>query len=186
MFMKSRVYVLLLVCLPFISFSQAFNGGLIGGLAASQVEGDQMGGYNQIGVVAGAFLELPTGNNFAFQPELRFCQKGSSGYYVQAYANAHLNYVELPLLMNWTYKRAKLEAGLVPAVLVNAFVNNNQGVSDIKTFDMGFAAGISYMATDKVRFNIRYTHTLPLMYRYENNCITLALFYYLKNDNKQE
>lgn len=182
-----RIIILGLFLSSTIFFVQAqkINGGLIGGLSASQVDGDQMGGYNQLGACLGAFLEMPLGSDFYFEPELRFCQKGSTGYLGTFYLNAHLNYVELPLLCNWQYKKVKLETGLVPAVLLNTTVGDNIETSDLKRLDVGFAGGLSYMATNTIRFNVRYTHTIPFMYRYENNCVTVALFYYLKNEKSE-
>lgn len=182
---RTFLFALLFFAGIVIAQAQKINGGLIGGLSASQVDGDQMGGYNQLGACAGAFLEMPLGSDFNFEPELRFCQKGSTGYLGNFYLNAHLNYIEMPLLCNWQYKKVKLEAGLVPAVLLNTSVGDNIETSDLKRLDVGFAGGISYLATNTIRFNIRYTHTIPFMYRYENNCVTLALFYYLKNEKPE-
>ena len=40
------------------SHAQSFGGGLIAGMSTSQVAGDMLGGFNKIGLLAGAYTSL--------------------------------------------------------------------------------------------------------------------------------
>ena len=53
---KSIVYIFLIFVTTSIS-AQYFKGGLLVGITGSQIDGDDMGGYNKPGVTVGFFCE---------------------------------------------------------------------------------------------------------------------------------
>ena len=56
-----KKFTVLLFC-GFLTLSiqaQNFGGGLIAGLSTSQVAGDNLAGFNKIGMMAGAFVTFP-------------------------------------------------------------------------------------------------------------------------------
>ncbi len=116
--MKSRF--ILIACIfiisAFTASSQQFNGGMMAGIAATQVAGDTYSGFRKAGIFAGGYVNLEVGKHSAFQMELEFFQKGSrvnpdsSNNYNQYLFRT--NYVELPVLYQYRInKRFKLEAG---------------------------------------------------------------------------
>lgn len=94
--------MLLLLCVP--ASSQAFFGGLALGGVTSQVEGDNRGGWDKLGLTAGAFVGLPINNTFSALMELKYIQKGShsdaENYVPGDPYSLQLDYIELPLLIS--------------------------------------------------------------------------------------
>ena len=85
-----------------IAFSQEFRAGIITGINTSQVSGDNLAGFNKLGMRSGVFLNTEIDNLIA-QIELQYINKGSrelidkndfdEGYKFQ------LNYAEMPMSM---------------------------------------------------------------------------------------
>ena len=93
-----------------VSFAQSFNGGLIAGATASQVDGDRYSGYHHLGYTAGAYINLPFENSFALQMEMKYSlfgahsdvkevENGMSPYVL------HLHYAEMPLMARYNLER---------------------------------------------------------------------------------
>jgi hypothetical protein len=99
--MKWYLIIILFTLSSAFSFSQSFKGGIMAGLAGSQVDGDTYSGYNRLGFLAGAYVGHDIANKFDWQFELKYIQKGS---YKRQNPDAgdltiyklRLNYVEVP------------------------------------------------------------------------------------------
>ena len=57
--------------------AQNFKAGLLAGAVPSQVDGDNMSGFNKIGWTAGAYLSLEQGENLVWQLDIAYTTKGS-------------------------------------------------------------------------------------------------------------
>ena len=74
---------------------------IIMGLMGSQIDGDDLGGYNHPGLILGMAMEMRLAKKLSFQPEIMYNQKGArstdrSLYYMVA----RLNYLDLCGLLN--------------------------------------------------------------------------------------
>lgn len=58
-------------------FAQRFEGGILGGFNASQVEGDPITGYNKPGVLVGGFVQTDISRRAFIGAEIKYSQKGS-------------------------------------------------------------------------------------------------------------
>ncbi len=104
------------------SFSQHFLGALSVGMNLTQVDGDEVYGYNKVGLNVGPSVILPFGKNkkWSITMELLFSQQGSrqkstyaakdtiadstkTGYY-DGY-RLFLNYIQVPVIVHFTDKR---------------------------------------------------------------------------------
>ena len=152
-----------LIC--FHSFSQNFEGGLIFGLAASQVSGDNLAGFNKPGIIAGGYTNTPIGKKFLLQFELKFIQKGSwakngnlSNY------KLNLNYIDGPLLIKYPYKKFMLQAGLSIGALFSYTEKTMYGkVNDVRDFnriELSSIFGVDYSLTDKLIIDIKYNNSI--------------------------
>jgi hypothetical protein len=149
-------------------YSQNFEGGIFLGLAASQVSGDNLAGFNKPGMIAGAFTATPISKKMMLQFELKFIQKGSwatdgrlSNY------KLNLNYIESPFLLKYPYKKFKFEAGLAVATLINYTEQSDIGdVNDSRIFNrFEFASilGFDYTISDRLIVNLKYNNSfLPI------------------------
>lgn len=109
MMLPSKVIVLLFaVALPTSTFSQPrFRGGLILGVSASQINGDNSAGYNKPGLVGGLRVVGRLKEKSEGSLELLFAQRGAQSEIIREQYNPFqfsltLNYVEVPL--QWHYK----------------------------------------------------------------------------------
>ena len=60
-----------------MSYAQDFGAQLFLGANFSQVDGDQMGGYNKLGANVGIQINRPTNNDWESAFEIRYSMKGS-------------------------------------------------------------------------------------------------------------
>jgi hypothetical protein len=98
--------------------AQSFKGGIMAGLAASQVDGDMYAGYHRAGLIAGVFVNHDLSEKFLWQLEIKYIQKGSfknenPDAFDYSIYSLRLNYFELPLLIRFKYKEHfSFDAGL--------------------------------------------------------------------------
>ncbi len=107
--------LIFLILIATVSVAQEFHGGVMAGLAGSQVAGDNYSGFKKAGIFVGGYVNLDIGSVSALQFELTYFQKGSrenptekNGY--QSYL-VRLNYIEMPVLYQYKAGRFIIEAG---------------------------------------------------------------------------
>lgn len=165
-----------LICLLFLFLSASaiyaqdykFNAGIIAGISTSQVDGDQLAGYNKVGIKAGAFVKRSLSVPASLQMELLFIQKGSrkpmntedNTYFVM-----RLNYVEVPLLFHYRLsKKIIAEAGPSVATLVSSEEVDEVGVINSRPpfhkFDYDVNVGGYYLLGDHWSFNFRFSYSI--------------------------
>lgn len=152
-----------------ISFSQDFKGGILGGLAASEVSGDRLSGPNKAGLYAGVYVNRYFTPRSSVQMELDYIQKGSrenpdSSNNYQSYL-LRLGYIEIPVHYRYDFaERATLEVGLSLGVLVHSYeeANGSTAVSggDFNSTDFCFNFGFFYSLTERLRINARYSNSI--------------------------
>lgn len=169
-----QIRLILLISIFSLSFTgllaQDFNGGVLGGLATSEVSGDRLQGPHKAGLYLGGFVNRYISQRSSFQMELDFIQKGSrenpteeNGYYKYL---LRLNYIEIPVSYKYDFsKNGSLETGLALGVLVNYYEEANgseqvAGAGDFETFDFSFNIGAYYTLVDDLRINIRYSNSI--------------------------
>jgi hypothetical protein len=169
--MKGVAYIILIFLLLTSSaiFAQKFNGGVLGGLSASEISGDGKWGPNHAGIYAGVFVNRYFSPRSSFQMELDFIQKGSRenpdstnnyDFYL-----LRLNYVELPLHYKYDFhERGTLEAGLSLGVLIYSYEEGNPGNppsgGEFDKTDLSFNFGAYYTIFENLRVNVRYSNSL--------------------------
>lgn len=116
------------------AFAQRFNGGVMAGLAGTQVAGDTYSGFNKAGIFAGGFVNLNISPRSSFQMELEFFQKGSrknpdpenNDYDSYLF---RVNYVELPVLYQFVFTDwVKAEVGPSAGFLISSYEESNEEV----------------------------------------------------------
>jgi len=149
--------------------AQEFHGGILGGLAASEISGDRLQGPNKAGLYLGAFVNRYFTPTSSVQMELDFIQKGSrenpdSSNAFNSYL-LRLNYVEMPIHYRYDFiEKATLETGLSLGVLVHSFeqVNGYDWVagSAFDRLDLSFNIGLFYTLLENLRINVRYSNSI--------------------------
>lgn len=104
--MKRVLFLIALLVPVFQSvYAQRFEGGVLAGLNACQVDGDTYSGYRKPGLVAGAYAQTNLSRSVFAAMELKFAQKGAR--HVDSLAVdptqikyvMRLNYAELPVYL---------------------------------------------------------------------------------------
>jgi len=112
--------------------AQVFNGGAIIGFNASQVSGDNLAGYNKAGICGGFFVSKTLNAKSELEMRLTYSAKGSrdvpnfekgkySAYYLK------LNYIEVPILYRYKFKKVWLIAGLSGGYVISSSIANEIG-----------------------------------------------------------
>jgi len=206
--MMKRLYPLLiagalLFTLP--ALSQKFNGGLMLGIAGTQVAGDTYSGFHKAGLFAGGFVNLQISPRSIFQMELEYFQKGSrenpdsTNNFTEYLFRA--NYVEMPILYQFVITdRFQVEAGPSLGFFINYYEERDgQMITSNPPARVSFQVNLGlYVAlTEKLKVNIR-TNNSILNIRSDNatgdvwrffdygqyhDCLVLSMIYQFRNQS---
>ena len=167
-----KKFAIVLFCgfLTISSHAQNFGGGVILGLGASQVGGDNLAGFHKAGWLLGAFANTSISELLSFQMEMTFIQKGSDNPNMNDYPHQpdiSSSYIEIPLLLQYHQSnKLKIEGGLLSAYLIDAYYNDLIGKIPIHTvnpfikYDFGLLLGIDYTFSNKLSLNTRLSNSI--------------------------
>lgn len=161
------------------SEAQRFSGGLRGGLVASEVSGDNLGGPNKLGWHASAFTFTPITETISLQLEIMYITKGSrsvpserNNFFEYTF---HLEYVEVPVLMLMdvsqfsqtpVLENLTLHAGLSGSVLVGYREEEDgapippPGGQDFHPAELNIILGFAYPLSEKLNFQLSFSNSL--------------------------
>ena len=128
-------------------YGQNFKAGLIAGVSTSQISGDQLGGFNKLGIKFGASVNHFINSASRGQLALYYIDKGSND--VNSDFRIDLSYIETSWCVQKTSKGFIYEGGLLFGVLLDGKTFDIYGYEDTQKndfhkFDIGakLAAGI--------------------------------------------
>ena len=151
----NKISCIVLLLLVTVSVNaQKFKAGALIGISATQISGDDLGGFDKAGLVVGGMVSTPISEKFDIAMEITFFQKGSKknakpekGDY-NSY-NLRLNYIEVPVLFQWKYsKRFTFEAGPTFGALLSYKEENELGdipwdpPRPFDNFELGITGGM--------------------------------------------
>ena len=164
------IIICIITTISFSLYSQDFNGGVLGGVNATQVFGDQWSGPNKAGLYLGVFVNRYFSNRSSVQMELDYIQKGSRKNPDASTGNystylLRLNYIELPVLYKYDFaEKGTLETGLSLGVLVHSYeeADGSTEVSgqEFNKVDFSFDLGAYYTIVKNLRINVRLSHSI--------------------------
>lgn len=171
--MRKIVILLLLTVATATISAQNFRGGLRAGFTATQMSGDDLGGFHKLGAYAGGFVNwrFIKAPKWAIQPEINFVMKGSSKY-LRADKNGNIGskyvltmyYIEVPVLAKFMIVRGlEVEFGPTFGVLCGATEKDANGIMPgrmpFRRFELCGMAGISYTIRDHFGLSLRFVQT---------------------------
>jgi hypothetical protein len=171
-----KKFAILLFC-GFLTLSiqaQNFGGGVILGLSASQVGGDDLGGFNKAGLLTGVFANKTISPLLSFQMEMTFIQKGSnnpnmgnSEHKQGETEDISSSYIEVPLLFQYQQSEIlKIEGGIQLAYLIDGYYNDYLGKIDYQNsspfikYDIGLLLGLDYAYSKNISLNTRISNSI--------------------------
>lgn len=204
--MKRLLLISILFFFPGFIFAQQFRAGLITGLTVTQISGDDLGGYDKPGLVAGGVVTMPLSKKFDLSMEILYFQKGSkrnANPEKEDYSSylLRINYFEVPFLAQWNYsKRFTFEAGPTFGALLSQLEENELGAvpgdREFNKFELGIAGGMKVHFAKKFSFTMRIEssvlpvreHTSGETYRMNkgqyNAAVLMALQYTFRKKNE--
>ena len=167
--MRYFLCILLISSLSATVRPQNFEGGVLAGLTASQIDGDSYRGYNKVGLQGGAWVRRMFTYTLGGQMEIRYMQKGAlktNTVKDPTYSRTALHYVDIPLMAQYVYnKQMVIELGLDPEVLVKARLEDENGVIPIpdpayNRFTMSAVAGLGYRFLEVFSAHFRFNYSI--------------------------
>ncbi|MCX7697378.1 MAG: PorT family protein [Bacteroidales bacterium] len=160
---------LLLVCSVSLLAAQDFQAFIKGGIIASQVHGDQLSGFNKMGLTGGLGVEYPF-PKFNARLEILFSQKGSRKNPTNEDPTKYLmrlNYVEVPLLIcKFFNSTIGVELGTSSGILLKTdnveWDINGQIVArqPFRRFEWAGHVGLIYMINEHSQIHMRYSNSI--------------------------
>lgn len=188
--MKKITLFLALYCFFFSNSAQAqqlFRAGFVGGFNFTQIDGDDIAGYDKIGLNGGFMVELglDEDNKWSAVMEILYSQKGSRSTLNNSAVDfkISMDYAEIPLLLRFNDPKGGLTFGagvLLARSVNNKFVQSGVDLSDSffggnnapKKWEIAGIVDIAYMFSSKFGLNFRFTNSIPSI---RTNCNS-ALF----------
>jgi hypothetical protein len=185
--------------------AQRFEGGLIAGFNATQVEGDAFKGYNKPGILAGFFVQTDVAPAIFAGMEIKYSQKGSRTRMKQNDPDPkkyimRLGYIDLPVFAGFrTSDRGAVVAGVSAGYLMHSMEFDEYGEfprEDLHAFnnlDLQPFLGFQFDMLDQLKIDLRFAlSVLPIrgqpgedattyywLNNQFNNVISLAAYYNL-------
>jgi len=176
---------------PGLLLAQSFNAELSFGMTGSQIDGDDIAGYNKIGLFAGGGVGIPLQKDKLFLRSVIFyAQKGSHSTAKDPfYLRWRVSYLEIPLTLQYMFtKKIYGLGGLGADILLSSkidtygfsFSDNSETMKKAVPLIIG---GVGYFLSPKLAFNIRFMYSLLSAGKLEasyTNTIAVYLSYKLK------
>ncbi|HFA50630.1 MAG TPA: hypothetical protein ENJ95_16610 [Bacteroidetes bacterium] len=162
---------------------QRFKAGIIAGLNASQILGDESGGYNRLGLTGGlrAITVLTEKTDLIF--EILYSQRGSydklgSPTCFNGAIDISTKYVEVPVVAtfkDWLheedgYYRIQVSGGFSYSRLISASAIGtcHDDLTDLfNTNDVSYTLGVEYFSSEHLSFGMRWSRSFNLLYNRE-------------------
>jgi hypothetical protein len=160
------------------TMAQSFSAGLLAGVSATQLSGDNLGGFDKPGLVAGGMVRMPVTDRWDMALEILYFQKGSrknadpeKGDYTSYVCK--LNYFEVPILFQYkTPKRFTFEAGPTFGALLYSYEEDEYGeIPDrrpFNSFELGVAGGMKVHFARDFSFVLRYGQSVMPVREHES------------------
>jgi hypothetical protein len=200
---KNILILFTLLTVTYVAKAQRFQGGILGGFNASQVEGDSFKGYNKPGIIAGGFVQTDITPAIIAGMEIKYSQKGSRKRIKPKDPEPEkyimrLGYIDIPLFVGFrTHEQGAILAGITPGYLIHGKEFNELGEfpeedrHPFNNFDLQPFLGFQYDILDNIRLDLRFTlSVIPIrghpgehatnyywLNNQFNNVISLALYY---------
>ena len=176
--------IFILLTISSLSAQRGFDLSLVAGLNASQIAGDQLAGFDKLGINSGLKIGYRIKSKMDLNFEMLFSQKGSIAKrrYVAPGGNrmnTTLSYLDFPLYITYNdwyqdsgdYFKVGFHGGFSYSYLLGRRLNNEkiENVEDLRNFDVMALLGVHYSFTEKWTLLIRYSNSFIRIYQNPND-----------------
>ncbi|MEE4287519.1 MAG: outer membrane beta-barrel protein [Mariniphaga sp.] len=178
--MRKIFFSAALFLVAFWASAQRFEGGLLAGFNATQVEGvavygENINGYHKPGVLAGFFVQTDIAPAIFSGIEIKYSQKGARRKIKENDPDPRkyimrLGYVDVPIFMGFrTNDRGAVIAGVSAGYLIHAMEYNEYGkfpeedLHPFNNFDLQPFIGFQFDMLDQIKLDLRFAlSVLPI------------------------
>jgi hypothetical protein len=170
--LMKRIILPLLLCLSsYTLVGQAYELYALAGPVLNQIDGDRLGGYDNLGAVAGIGVYTPLSESWKGMLELEYINKGSGSFDEASGASKKtaLHYIQLPVIVEYNINdKFFVETGLSIAYLMGYQLYEDGHPSSFytgtfKNFDFQWLCGGSYALSEQWRVNMRFSYSIVPM-----------------------
>lgn len=167
--------LLLTLMMPVGLHAQRIHAFVTSGVSLSQIEGDELKGFRQVGYNGGvgALASISDNNRWGLSIEALFSQRGTFQKYYNPYsANIKLNYIDIPLLFHYQdpYGGMLIGVGMCYGRLVDqphfsGSIDTNYFIPDTTNYsflpdDFSVVADARFTVWRGLQFNIRWQYSI--------------------------
>jgi len=188
--MKKYIFTFCVLLISFSAKTQLFVGGIDFGLVASQVDGDEYGGYNKAGLNVDVYASLVLKPNLHLTSGVGYIQKGAHSNIKTDYFVTRLHYAEVPIVLNYQpFDKISFSAGIIYGFLISGkfitdWIEYGEEQLNLRKSEFSNYGSVNYHISDKltVKFVSNYS-TLPITKPYSWSCWrNNIIFYYIFRD----
>ncbi|MBN1117078.1 MAG: PorT family protein [Bacteroidales bacterium] len=192
-----KIRILIISAIIFFSLTikaQRFQGGVLAGINACQIDGDNWSGFNKLGLNFGAFVNTKFNDEWGGQLEIKYSGKGSSsGPFSTEPQLVSLRYIDIPILATYEIKKdLKIQGGISINYLFSGMYYAGEWFDDWDypptKYETAITCGVNYRYFESFDFNLRYSYSImPVRTAYStsswgegawfNNYLTFALYF---------
>lgn len=148
--------------------AQDFGASILAGATFSQVDGDQYGGYNKMGLTGGVEVNRSLNEQWTGAFQILYTDKGSRRRITEEDLLREIfilkfSYLEMPLLARYKKGDVSLFFGPSIGILLNAKRDTGLGfieIEDINKTEIATRLGASYHFDERWTFNIYHSSSL--------------------------
>lgn len=165
-------FVILVCCLVLGGMSlsgQTFSAALVAGGNLSQIDGDKLVGFHQLGLNTGARVAARFSDRWSMSLEMLYSQQGARRVRnddpSSIYDDIRLNFVEAPVMINFSDWKILASAGVSYARLINFQTIDIAGedITDLEDYNPGIFSivlGGTFLIGEDWGLNIRWSKYL--------------------------
>lgn len=166
--MRLLVFPIILL-FTFTTYAQHFSAGFVGGLAATQVDGDGYGGYDKAGPIGGVWVGTRINTTLYWRFELKYIQKGSFAKTSEDgdWFRMRLHYFELPILIGYRFGNSFNAIGgisggyLAKATEKNRYSEIPEELTKLfHSIEVAGKAGIEYNQSEHWAFSVIFSYSI--------------------------
>ncbi len=178
-----KIITLLIVAISLnISFGQYFEGGIITGISANQIDGDTYAGYNKLGYDFNAFALFHLNQKISIQSGVTLIQKGAHSPPKTPFFRTVINEVEVPIWLNIEpYPHLSGTLGINFGYIYKAFYESTTIFSQqdlgIGNIDWSYYIGLGYKISPNIKFRLGHRYSLiPITRPIKLECWEKSMF----------
>jgi len=185
---KTAVFLFYLLTLSVTHLrAQTFGASVVAGISPSQIDGDDLAGFNKLGYMAGLKGIINYSDKLEFNIDFLFSARGAKSSALDPFVREiNTSYIELPIMVrfkDWEsedreYFRVSAFGGIAFGRLISATiedevnsVNFDSLVNEFNQTDISGRIGVSYHWSYRFGVSMSYTHNINRLYNHNRGTV---------------